>query len=274
MASAHRADPGIGSGDMRRERPRSTRRRRARAPRCGQRAIVLSNRDVTAVDALSSILSMAFSFTGRLRGKPRLCAGRRGAVKVESQGGHGRVASPTIGGIVDLEPAMTPRLPTVARHAPIARRALCALAALAAVAVGSARAAAAAPTPADLEAIAAQVSAAETAFAQTMADRTLDRFAGFVAEDAVFRGATLRIGRAQVVEGWKRFFDKPAAPFSWAPDLVTVAADGRTAISTGLARAPDGTPVSRFTSIWRRDADGQWRVIADQGVDAACTPAK
>ncbi|MGN6530077.1 MAG: YybH family protein [Burkholderiaceae bacterium] len=156
---------------------------------------------------------------------------------------------------------MTPRLPHVACTA------LAALLALAALARAHA---AAAPTHADLEAIAAQVRAAETAFAQTMADRKLDRFAGFVAEDAVFRGATLRVGRTQVVDGWKRFFEQPAAPFSWAPDLVTVAADGRTAISTGLARAPDGAPISRFTSIWRRDADGQWRVIADQGVDAAC----
>jgi ketosteroid isomerase-like protein len=183
---------------------------------------------------------------------------------MESQGDRGRGASPTIGRIVDLEPAaMMPRLPQVACTAFVS------LLALAALAAGSARAAAM-PAPADLEAIAAPVGAAETAFAQTLADRRLDRFAGFVAEDAVFRGATLRVGRAQVVEGWKRFFDKPAAPFSWAPDLVTVAADGRTAISTGLARAPDGTPISRFTSIWRRDADGQWRVIADQGVDVDC----
>ena len=130
------------------------------------------------------------------------------------------------------------------------------------------------PLPAaELEAVADQVRAAETAFAKTMADRRFDAFADFVAEDAVFRGGGLRIGRAQVVEGWKPFFDKPAAPFSWAPDLVTVAADGRTAISTGLARAPDGQAISRFTSVWRKDADGHWRVIVDQGVDVACEAA-
>jgi len=133
---------------------------------------------------------------------------------------------------------------------------------------------AAAPTAAELDALAAQVTAAETAFAKTMADRQLDRFATYVAEDAVFRGATLRVGRAQFVDGWKRLFDQPAAPFSWAPDLVTVAADGRTAISTGLARSPDGQAISRFTSIWRKDADGQWRVIVDQGVDTGCGAPK
>lgn len=144
-----------------------------------------------------------------------------------------------------------------------------------ALAASSAFAAPPTPTPAELETAAEQVRSAEIAFAKTMSDRRLDAFENYVAEDAVFRGATLRIGRAQVVAGWKRFFDAPDAPFSWAPDLVTVGADGRTAISTGLARGPDGQPISRFTSIWRKDADGHWRVIVDQGVDvAACDPEK
>ena len=131
------------------------------------------------------------------------------------------------------------------------------------------------PSQADLAAIVADVKAAETAFAKTMADRRLDLFTDFVAEDAVFVGATTNIGRANVVQTWSPFFKAAQAPFSWAPDAVAVAADGRTAVSTGLARAPDGKVISRFTSIWRKDADGHWRVIADQGVDAcACAPDK
>ena len=126
------------------------------------------------------------------------------------------------------------------------------------------------PTAADLAAAAADVKAAEIAFARTMADRKLDQFAGFVAEDAVFNGTTPHIGRAAVVETWKPFFAKPAAPFSWAPDAVAPTADGRYAISTGLARDPKGNVISRFTSIWRKDADGKWRVVADQGVDVDC----
>ncbi len=136
-------------------------------------------------------------------------------------------------------------------------------------------AAAALPSAADLAAIVADVTAAETAFAKTMADRRLDLFTDFVAEDAVFVGAAMNIGRAKVVEKWSGFFKSPQAPFSWAPDAVAVAADGRTAVSTGLARDPAGKVVSRFTSIWRKDPDGHWRVIADQGVDACeCPPEK
>ncbi len=126
------------------------------------------------------------------------------------------------------------------------------------------------PTAADLAAAAADVKAAEIAFARTMADRKLDQFAGFVAEDAVFVGTTTRIGRADVVQGWTPFFAKPAAPFSWAPDAVVVAADGHSAVSTGLARDANGAVIGRFTSLWRKEADGRWRVAADQGVDANC----
>jgi ketosteroid isomerase-like protein len=135
--------------------------------------------------------------------------------------------------------------------------------------------AAPAPNAAQLEAIADQVKAREIAFAQTLADRRLDRFADFVAEDAVFRGAALRIGRATIVEKWSHFFDGPKAPFSWAPDAVTVAADGRTAISTGPVRDPEGKTTSRFITIWRLDADERWRVIVDGGVANDCeAPAR
>jgi len=123
---------------------------------------------------------------------------------------------------------------------------------------------------AELEALAAQVKAQEIAFAQTMADRRLDRFAEFVAEDAVFRGAALRVGRTTIVEKWRPLFEAPKAPFSWTPDQVTVAADGRTALSTGPVLDADGQPRSRFMTIWRLDADGRWRVIVDGGVEDAC----
>ena len=125
---------------------------------------------------------------------------------------------------------------------------------------------------ADLAAVAAEVKAGETAFAGTMADRRLDRFTDFVAEDAVFNGNKPHIGRAAVVETWKGFFDGPQAPFSWAPDAVAASTDGRYAVSTGLARDAAGKAISRFTTIWRKDGDGRWRVIVDQGVDVPdCT---
>ena len=126
------------------------------------------------------------------------------------------------------------------------------------------------PSPADLAATAADVKAAEIAFAKTMADRKLDRFGDFVAADAVFNGRTVQIGHAAVLEAWKTYFDAPQAPFSWAPDAIAPTADGRYALSTGLVHDTAGKLIGRFTSIWRKDADGHWRVVADQGVGVDC----
>ena len=126
------------------------------------------------------------------------------------------------------------------------------------------------PSEADLTATAAEVRAAEVAFAKTMADRKFDRFGAFVAEDAVFNGRTVQIGHAAVLQAWKAYFDAPQAPFSWAPDAIAPTADRHYAISTGLVHDKDGKLIGRFTSIWRKDADGHWRVVADQGVDVDC----
>lgn len=132
------------------------------------------------------------------------------------------------------------------------------------------------PTDADLAAAAAEVRAAEIAFAKTMADRDINRFIEFVAEDAVFNGNQPHIGRTAVALAWHGYFETPRAPFSWAPDAVAASADGRHAVSTGLARDRAGKVISRFTTLWRKDDDGHWRVIVDQGVDApdCAAPAK
>lgn len=111
------------------------------------------------------------------------------------------------------------------------------------------------------------VLAAERAFAQTMAERDLAAFAGFLSDEAVFfsGGAVLR-GKAAVVAGWAAYFAAGTpAPFSWSPDRVEVLASGGLAFSTGLVRDPQGRVAARFQSVWRREADGRWRVVFDKG---------
>ena len=127
-------------------------------------------------------------------------------------------------------------------------------------------------TTADL---AAQVKAAETAFAQTMATRDLDAFGAHLADEALFFGKTdvLR-GKAAVVAGWKAFFAGPEAPFSWAPEQVEVLDSGTLAISTGPVKNPAGVTVGTFNSIWRREADGRWRVVFDKGCPVCDTAPK
>jgi ketosteroid isomerase-like protein len=111
----------------------------------------------------------------------------------------------------------------------------------------------------------AQVRAAETAFAKTMADRDQAAFAGYVADEAVFFGRGVLRGKAAVVEGWKPLYEGPKAPFSWAPEQVEALDSGTLALSSGPVYDPDGKRSGTFNSVWRLEKDGKWRVVFDKG---------
>jgi ketosteroid isomerase-like protein len=121
----------------------------------------------------------------------------------------------------------------------------------------------AAPTPTDAQ---AEVREREKAFAKTMADRDHAAFVSFLAEEAVFfAGSGPLRGKTAVAAAWKKFYDGPKAPFSWAPDTAEVLDSGGLAMTSGPVLDPDGRRVGTFNSFWRRDADGQWRIVFDKG---------
>jgi ketosteroid isomerase-like protein len=121
-----------------------------------------------------------------------------------------------------------------------------------------------------LDALAAQVRAREIAFAKTMADRDHAAFGRFVSEEALFMGRTPFRGREAVLAGWKAYFEGKDAPFSWTPERVEVVASGTLAISSGAVLDPAGQRVGTFNSTWRREKDGEWRVVIDIG----CPPCR
>jgi ketosteroid isomerase-like protein len=140
------------------------------------------------------------------------------------------------------------------------------LRAAAALIAAAALVGACAAMPPTTETARAEVFAAERAFARSMAERDLAAFARHVADDTLFFGGrqVLR-GKGAVVDGWRAFFEGPAAPFSWEPDQVEVLASGQLALSTGPVRNLEGEVIARFNSIWQRQADGRWLVIFDKG---------
>lgn len=132
-----------------------------------------------------------------------------------------------------------------------------------------------ATAPPDPVALAEQVRASETAFASTLAARDFAAFASWVADDAVFinGGQPLR-GKAAVLAHWQRFFQSPAAPFAWKPEIIEVLASGRLAYSEGPVSLPDGKVVARYASTWRLEPAGVWRIVLDNGFDTCNCPAK
>lgn len=111
-----------------------------------------------------------------------------------------------------------------------------------------------------------QVTETERAFAKTMADRDHVAFTSFLAEEAVFfSGPTPLRGRQQVADWWKRYYEEPDALFSWEPEKVEVLDSGTLALSSGPVWNADGKLTSEYTSIWRLEEPGKWRIIYDKG---------
>jgi len=132
----------------------------------------------------------------------------------------------------------------------------------------------AAPSPADTFRAGREVADTERAFARTMADRDYMAFKSFLSDDAVFfSGSTPLRGKQRVADAWRRFFEKTEAPFSWQPEQVEVLESGELALSTGPVHDAHGKLFATFTSIWRREAPGQWRIVFDKGADV-CDCAK
>lgn len=117
-----------------------------------------------------------------------------------------------------------------------------------------------------------EVRQAELAFARSVIENRPDRFAAAIADDAVFVGAAVSRGRAAIVEAWQGYFAEGRPQFEWHPEVVEVSVDGELGLSRGpwtiRTKGPDGREVElsgTFNSVWRRQADGSWRVLFDAG---------
>ena len=119
----------------------------------------------------------------------------------------------------------------------------------------------------DLAVLQQQVADTERAFAATMAKRDHAAFTSFIATEALFLSKPTLRGKEAVAAGWKPYFDKPEAPFSWTPERVEVLDSGTLALSTGPVWNAAGKRIGTFSSIWRLEAPGTWRIIFDKGED-------
>ncbi|MFZ6712684.1 YybH family protein [Undibacterium sp. TC9W] len=119
-----------------------------------------------------------------------------------------------------------------------------------------------------------QVMQTEAAFARTMEVRDHKAFTEFLADETIFFSTKKVLhGKQEVAAAWKRFYEGSAAPFSWAPETVEVLESGKLALSSGPVRDPQGKLMATFTSIWRQESPGVWRIIFDKGNDV-CDCAK
>jgi uncharacterized protein (TIGR02246 family) len=116
---------------------------------------------------------------------------------------------------------------------------------------------------------------ADRDFNQAVADRDLKRFLSFLAEEATFNGGTpdeMR-GRDAVAKGWAPFFSPTGPRLAWRPLKGEVIGHGDVGYTIGAwerhTPAADGKPASvsrgNYVTVWRKQADGSWKVVFDTG---------
>lgn len=127
-------------------------------------------------------------------------------------------------------------------------------------------AAAAPPLRVDLQAALDAMVAAENAFSATSVEKGVTpAFLAFLADDAVLM-------RPLPVNGKKFLEGQPSPPVTliWRPVHAEIAASGDMGYSTGPyevrprdPRQPTGH--GHFVSVWKKQADGAWKVVFDMG---------
>jgi len=151
------------------------------------------------------------------------------------------------------------------------RRSLSVLATVLAVAHSAATVRAQAPAHA---ADAAAILKADADFAQSVAQKNRARFLSFIAEVTTFNGGSAQElrGRDAVTKGWDDFFQPDGPTLSWTPTGSEVVGAGDLGYTTGRslfrAKGADGAVIERrgeYLTVWRRQADGAWKVIFDTG---------
>lgn len=131
------------------------------------------------------------------------------------------------------------------------------------------------PAIAPLTAAECEVWARELGFARSVAEHDAAAFASHLHPGAAFGSGQpqpLR-GRDAVVAGWAHIIAGKGVSLDWYPTRVTIGDAEDVAWSSGPAlfdwaateTAPRRQALATFHSVWRKDADGTWRVLFDEG---------
>lgn len=121
----------------------------------------------------------------------------------------------------------------------------------------------------DLEAARAAILSADKAWSETPPD--VASFVSFFAEGAHFLtpDGPLAVGKEDI-EKIASHLLAPGSSLTWRATKADVSKAGDLGYSIGTfeltVNDPEGNPVTRkgkYTTVWRKQADGQWKVVAD-----------
>lgn len=125
-----------------------------------------------------------------------------------------------------------------------------------------------------------EVRCGEIGFSKSVEEANQERFTSYLDDDARFVGNSVMRGPGAITEAWQVFFAEEGPKIKWRPQFVEVLEDGKLALTRGPYRMTvtddEGNTSEKwgtFNSVWRLQADGQWKVVFDAGSPPNQTPA-
>jgi len=146
------------------------------------------------------------------------------------------------------------------------------LAIIALIAAGGARSSAADPKPATAETL----RKLEAEFMQAALARGSQGYMAYYAEDAVElpNGAHAIQGKVNIAKTMG-FLDNKDNQLTWTPVYADISASGDLGYTYGTfefkSKDKEGKPTvghGKYTSIWKKQKDGSWKVVLDMGNDS------
>jgi ketosteroid isomerase-like protein len=134
----------------------------------------------------------------------------------------------------------------------------------------------------DKEKLKKEVAAMEDAFCAMAAEKgLLAAFTHFAAPDVAFIDTDPRKFRGLDAVRERMGPDQPGVKLTWSAYFTDVSADGTLGYNYGRYESrrpgPDGSEVVRggwFLTIWKRQPDGTWRYVMDNGTPDRPAPSK
>lgn len=123
----------------------------------------------------------------------------------------------------------------------------------------------------------AELMRADADFAAATAARGVDGWVSFFADSgAMYRPEGVIAGHDAIRSTMTPFFADTAHALRWLPTGATVAHSGDIGYTVGrwqIVPAGGGEPLStgHYVTVWQRDTEGQWKVVADIGTTDAKT---
>ena len=131
------------------------------------------------------------------------------------------------------------------------------------------------PSPPDTRAADEQaIREASAASSMAFAAKDLEAAVGFYADDAMWLAdnAPIQTGKDSIRKASSEMMRIPGLALSWQPTKVEVSRSGDLAYEVGTyqstANNAKGQPVTdrgKYVLVWKKQADGMWKILADIG---------